>query len=313
MTSPYENIAQKYETALELLQEKLQEDRNILAAILFGSLSYDTVWEKSDIDLMLVSRDGKSPANLNKGEHSFYLTEADVNIHALFHSRSEFKSIIEGSLRSSFIHSSFSKSRLLFTRDESIRELYDQVHVMGSKDRQIQLMMAGGSVLPAFYKAEKFLYIKNDPQYSFIWLTFMYPGLAKIECYLHGQIAGREVIQQALKLNPGFFSSIYTQLVDQPKTTKRVGEALKMIDSYLVQKIPLLFQPVLDFLAEGSTIKSATEIQHWGSHQIHAPWAVMICEWLADKGIIDQTSSPIRLTTKSLVEMEEMAFYYSIE
>ena len=311
MTRPYDDIGQKYETALEMLVEKLQEDRNILAAILFGSLSYDTVWEKSDIDLMLVSGDGKRPTKVNKGEHSFYLTEADVNIHALLHSRSEFKKMIEGSLRSSFIHSAFSKSRLLFTRDESIRKLYDKVLVMGSKDRQIQLMLAGGSVLPALYKAEKFLVIKNDPQYSFIWLTFMYPGLAKIECYLHGEIAGREVIQQALKLNPEFFSAIYTHLIDQPKTNDRVGEALKMIDDYLLQKIPLLFQPVLDFLEEGGTIKSATEILHWGSHQIYSPWAVMICEWLADKGIIDRASSPIRLTTKSLVEMEEMAFYYS--
>jgi hypothetical protein len=35
-------------------------DRSIVAAILCGSLSHDTVWAKSDIDLVLVTIDDKS-------------------------------------------------------------------------------------------------------------------------------------------------------------------------------------------------------------------------------------------------------------
>ena len=56
-------VQQQFETALESLVERLQQDRQIIAAILFGSLSYDSVWEKSDIDLMLISRQdqGKAP------------------------------------------------------------------------------------------------------------------------------------------------------------------------------------------------------------------------------------------------------------
>ena len=36
----------------------------ILAVILFGSLSYDQVWAKSDIDMMLVGPEPKSGAKL---------------------------------------------------------------------------------------------------------------------------------------------------------------------------------------------------------------------------------------------------------
>ena len=53
------DIKQQFEEALNDFIEKVKEDRNILAVILFGSLSYDTVWEKSDIDLMLITRDMK--------------------------------------------------------------------------------------------------------------------------------------------------------------------------------------------------------------------------------------------------------------
>jgi predicted nucleotidyltransferase len=35
---------------------KVRRDGYVVAAILAGSLAYDTVWEKSDIDILLVGR-----------------------------------------------------------------------------------------------------------------------------------------------------------------------------------------------------------------------------------------------------------------
>ena len=46
-------VHQKFSAALDALIERVKEDRSILAAILCGSLSHDTVWARSDIDLAL--------------------------------------------------------------------------------------------------------------------------------------------------------------------------------------------------------------------------------------------------------------------
>ena len=40
-----------YNQALDSFLAKVKQDRYIIAAILFGSLSHDTVWRKSDIDI----------------------------------------------------------------------------------------------------------------------------------------------------------------------------------------------------------------------------------------------------------------------
>ena len=302
-------VQQQFETALESLVKRLQQDRQIIAAILFGSLSYDSVWEKSDIDLMLNSRQdqGKAP------ERVFCLTENDVNIHASISTRSQFKKMVDGSLRSSFMHSSFSKSRLLFSHDESINELYDSAQTLGARDRQTQLFSAGSGVIPCLYKAEKFLHIKNDPHYAFIWITYTYPSLAKIETYLDNQIAGREVIQQAIALNPEFFKAIYTDLLDRKKTTKTIAATLAAIDQYMTDRIPVLFQPVLDYLAAAPVIRSATQIDTWAENELNVEGATNVCEWLADKGVIIKASEPVRLTPKSSAPMEELAFYYDGE
>ncbi len=55
-------IEQKFQAALDVLIGQVKRDRSILAAILCGSLSHDTVWAKSDIDLVLVTIDDKKVA-----------------------------------------------------------------------------------------------------------------------------------------------------------------------------------------------------------------------------------------------------------
>jgi predicted nucleotidyltransferase len=52
-----EAVQQRYEGALEAFVARVRQDGHILAAVLFGSLAYDEVWERSDIDLWLIARD----------------------------------------------------------------------------------------------------------------------------------------------------------------------------------------------------------------------------------------------------------------
>src|SRR5215216_6859274 len=107
-----------FTAALDALVEDIKEDRSILAAILCGSLSHDTVWAKSDIDLVLVTVDDKK---VTEGGVSLY---ADgVNVHAMLIPRAKFRSLVEGSTRNSFTHSFLAKGRLLYTHDETISDL----------------------------------------------------------------------------------------------------------------------------------------------------------------------------------------------
>ncbi len=309
------DIQQQFETALEAFVEKAREDRQILAAILFGSLSSDRVWEKSDIDLIVVTRDdkklfrkaGREDEEVSEGAT---LNENDVDIHVFMQPRSAFKKMIEGGLQSSFMHSAFARSRLLFTHDDTIRDLYNDVMEFRARDRQVQLMHAGSHVIPILYKAEKWFHVRKDLHYAFLYIMYAVPGLAQIEAYTHHQLAGREVIQQALTLNPGFFDAVYTDLIDRPKTEASIGEALRRIDAYLEERIPLLFQPILDYLEEEGSVRSVTEIETYFDNQMNLGGVTTVCEWLADKEIITRVSSPLRLTLKSNVEYDELAFYY---
>src|ERR1700730_7791932 len=103
-------MQKKFTEALDDLVAQVKEDRSILAAILCGSLSHDTVWAKSDIDLVLVTVDDRK---VEPGDKALYAN--GVNIHALLIPRAEFRKTVEGSVRNSFVHSFLTKGRLLYT------------------------------------------------------------------------------------------------------------------------------------------------------------------------------------------------------
>jgi hypothetical protein len=64
--------------ALATLVEQVKTDRSILTAILCDRLSHDTVWEKSDIDLTLLTIEHKK---VHSPDVALYAN--GVNVHAV--------------------------------------------------------------------------------------------------------------------------------------------------------------------------------------------------------------------------------------
>jgi predicted nucleotidyltransferase len=297
---------QKFTTALEALIERVKQDRSILAAILCGSLSHDTVWDKSDIDLVLVRTDDNKSA-----EESVALYADGINVHAMMVARTEFRKIVEGAIRTGFLHSFLAKGRLLYTHDQTIAALCGQLHVIGERDIQVQLLNAGISVLGPLYKAHKWLRTRGDLEYTALWILYAATSLAKIEALSARLLVEREVIQQAMKLNPGFFKIIYSDLLNTKKNPKNVEAALSAIDNYLAERAPELYNPVIEYLKEIGEARSATEIEDHFKRNFGIGGVIGACEYLSDQGLIGKVGLPVRLTKKSNVQLEELAFFHA--
>ena len=292
--------------ALEGLIERVRRDHSILAAILCGSLSHDTVWDKSDIDLVLVKTDETSKTS----DDGFALYADGINVHAILMPRAEFRKTVEGSIRNGFTHSFLAKGRLLYTHDETIARLCEQLHVIGERDLQIQLLNAAGNALPSVYKAHKWFRTRGDLEYTALWILYAATSLAKIETLQARLLADREVLPQAMKLNQAFFKIIYTDLLNTRKTTKNVQAALDAIDRYLADRAAALFGLVIDYLQEVGEARSATEIEDHFRRNFGVGGVIGACEYLADQGLIGKASLPVRLTKKSNVAVDELAFFH---
>lgn len=296
---------EQFTAALASLVDHVKQDRTILAAVLCGSLSHDTVWAKSDIDLVLVTVDDRKEAAAG-----IALNAEGVNIHAFLMPRAAFRATVTASIHNSFMHSLLAKGRLLYTHDRTIADLFATLPAIGARDTELQLLNAATNALPPIYKAHKWFLTRGDLEYTALWILYAATPLARIEVIGRGRLADREVIPQALSLNPSFFKLIYTDLLNVKKTRKAVQVALGAIDGYVAERARSLFAMVLDHLREVGEARSCTEIENHFTRNFNVNGVTTACEYLADQGIIGKAATPVRLTKKSNITVQELAFFY---
>jgi len=302
---PDSPLDERFRAALDALVVQLREDRAILAAILCGSLSHDTVWAGSDIDLVLVTVDDRKP-----GDEDRSLYADGVNVHALLVPRARFRASVEGAIGNSFVHSFLAKGRLLYTHDDSIAALCARLAEIGGRDTQLQLLRAATSALGPLAKARKWLVTRGDLAYTALWILYAATPLAQIEVVGRRLLADREVLPQAMQLNPAFFRLVYADLLDERKTRQNVEAALDAADRYLADRAPTLFAPVLEHLREVGEARSCTEIESHFERHLGVGGVSLACEYLADRGLVGKASTPVRLTKRSNVEVQELAFFH---
>lgn len=302
---PNAELHARFTHALDELIAEIREDRSILAAALCGSLSHDAVWKHSDIDLGLITIDDR------KIDSTHIALNADgLNVHAFLMPRAQFRKMVEGSMHNSFMHSLLAKGRLLYTHDESIARMYEDLRVIGARDNVIQLFRAASHALAPLYKVHKFFITRGDLHYTTLWLLHTATPLAQIEVMNAGLLVDREVIPQAMKLNPDFFRIIYTDLLDQKRTPESVATAIAAVDAYLRERAPVLFAPLLEYLGETGEARSASELDTHFSKTFGIEGATGACEYLADLGLIQKVSISAQLTRRSNLSVQELAFVH---
>src|SRR5262249_51987031 len=148
-------------------------------------------------------------------------------------------------------------------------------------------------------KAHKRFLTRGDLDYTALWILYAATPLAQVEVIGARLLVDREVIPQALKLNPTFFKAIYTDMLNGRKTARGVRAALAAIDDYLGQRAPALLGPVIDHLREVGEARSCSEIEDHFQRHFAVSCVTTACEYLADRGLIGKASTPVQLTKKS--------------
>jgi predicted nucleotidyltransferase len=114
----HNEMTQRYQAAADSFVDKVKSDPNVVAIIICGSLAYDQVWERSDIDMTLVVRD-----QVLKND-SYCIVEDDITINVALVVRSGFKRYLDSIHGGSIMHSYFARGKFLYCTDESLYEYF---------------------------------------------------------------------------------------------------------------------------------------------------------------------------------------------
>ena len=313
---PRENDAEKlarFDTALSQFVERIAEDRYVLAVVLVGSLTEETIWRRESLSLWIIEADGVSRRLPSDGQDErIYriLVENGINLHAEVIPRSRFKLMVEGASRTAFSCNFFAIRRIVYSKDPSIESWFKQANSLATKDQERELLTFSTWTIHAHRHAHKRLDLKEDLELAAQETLEAAHSVAYTEIIRRGEVWEQDVIYRAIEGAPELFQTIYLDVLAKRKNRRVLSAALETIDSYLDEHHRDHLKPLLAFLKKQNRVVPLSEISdHFAFSQLH-PWHLeSACEWLERKGRLEKVSAPFKLTKRSQEHVEEPAYF----
>ena len=312
MTESIREKLARFEKALQLFLERVRADPNLLAAVLVGSLSEETVWRRDAICLWLIEKDGVTKRLRADGEDPRIfrsMVEEGVNLHIELIPRSRFKRMVEGSARTAFCYSFFARRSLVYCDDPSLRKWFEDADTLARRDQERELCIATTWLIHSNRHAAQLLEHQRDLDLVFQELLGGAHCVAAAEVIASGEVYEGLVIHRGLELAPPLMRKVYLDLLAAPRTAESLKKTLASLDGYLEKNAETRLLPVLRYLRKEKRLVPLSELADHFAHSQLYPWHLeSACEWLERKGRIGKFSAPFGLTKMSRVEAEEPAY-----
>ena len=310
-----ESVSEKvarFEKALQLFLERVRADANLLAAVQVGSLTEETVWRRDAISLWLIEKDGVTKRLRADGEDPRIfrtLVEEGVNVHVELIPRSRFKRMVEGSARTSFRYSFFTRRKLVYCNDDSLGQWFESADTLALRDQERELCIATTWLIHTNRHAARLLENERDLELAFQELIGGAHCVAAAEVIASGQVHEGLLVHRGLALAPALMREVYSNLLAAPRTAVNLGRVLAVLDRYLDEHAEGRLRPVLSYLRKEKRLVPLSELADHFAHSQLFPWHLeSACEWLERKGRIGKFSAPFGRTKMSRVEVEEPAY-----
>ena len=312
----HEKDAQKlarFDAALKRFVERVSEDRYVLAVVLVGSLTDETIWRRESLGLWIIEADGVTRRLLSDGEDERIfriLVEDGVNLHVEVIPRSRFKKMVEGSSRTAFSCNFFARREIVFSRDPSIANWFEKANRLATKDQERELLTFSTWTIHAVRHARKRLELKGDVELAAQGAVEAAHSVAYTEIIRRGEVWEGDVIYRAMEGAPKLFKTIYLDVLAKRKNKRVLTAALDAIDAYLEGHYEEHLKPLLAYLKKQNRVVPLSEIgDHFAYSQLY-PWHLeSACEWLERKGRLQKVSAPFKLTKRSQQQVEEPAYF----
>jgi len=305
-----QTLQERYQASVARLAELARSDPTLIGLYVYGSAHRGDVWKHSDIDVIFVTSDEKRPWQ------AYSLVEDGIQVSAEVCSRSQFRKIHERTLRGSTIHAIFSSGDLLYAEEPTLKDYLDEAAEVGERDLELLRLRYAISLGGQLHGATKALVVRQDTTTGYLSTVHALEDYARLVLLQHGEALCRELVSRACRLDETY-ATIWNRALESHSDAQALLAIRDKLEEYLRTNAEVLHKPLLDYLQEERILRTATEIQRAIGGRIGMPDVAhgvgMACEALAEMGLIERATMPVRLTRKGQVEFEEAAYFYGGE
>lgn len=295
------NIVQNYQFCFKKTMDILTSNEDVLAVFAFGSIINGDLWEKSDIDMFVVTVDA------TKNLTSFY-SDFDGNyVHYKVISKKGFLGLKDLDIQGSLIHRLFLSSKLMLCRDKEIKEKYDRGRYYSDLNRRKWTIAYLSNLIKSVDSGEKAYKMGNlsSAYANAIQSMSLY---SKVFLNSSGYMVSKDNISIASNFNKEFKEE-FERLIAGTSMKRRIERNL----SFLKEKIELLLPEVSDIILaflnnkkEPVSAREAKSDEHFKDYPIDME---AIFEILSENSFIKKNHREVRTASGKLLIMENIYTY----
>ena len=243
----------QYQKAYNSIIDKLKSKKNIIGVMVFGSMVSGDLWEESDIDLFVITKDGPSDIE------NIHLDEKGVPVHIKLMGKEKFINLHEKDLKGGFIHRIFASSKLVFSKDNEITQRYDDGRYYPDLDRERWNIVYLGEFLKSMGNCKKQLG-NNSIYLANVSMNKCLESFAKLYVNYSGYMISKDALTMAINLDDEFKMYVDKFMYGKEDIKKSINECLDYLWDYVDLNLKSMCRLLLGYIKEEDRFLSSSEI-----------------------------------------------------
>lgn len=250
-----DNIIIKYQKAYNKIIEELKSNGKILAVMVFGSMVSGDLWDESDIDFFVI-KEGQELEMEN-----IYTDSYGVPVHVKLMSKEKFLKLNDSNFRGGFLHRVFASSKLVFSKDFDITNIYNRGRYFSDIDKDRWNMVYLGDLLKDLGVCKK--YIQNEKIYTSYALSIRcIENYSRLYVNNSGYMVNKDTISLAMNLNNDFKTQVDKIFFNGHKDSTAIKELVKYIEDNIKEALKSCTSLLLDYMKSKDKVLSAGDIRN---------------------------------------------------
>ena len=243
----------EYQNAFSEITEGLKKNKDIVAIFVFGSMVTGDLWEGSDIDLFVICNEAFHKVR------DVYTEVLQIPVHSKFLSKKRFIESYEGEGIKGTIRNTLISSKLIYSKDEDISNIYSDTRYSINLDRDRWNLVYLGNVLKDIGVCKKYLHT-GGLYTSYEVLVRVLDNFSKLYLNTKGYVVSKDSLKMACNLSDNF-DNLVQELFSSNIDKRTIENTLKFIENHLNYTVKETVKLLLDFLEEKSEYLSSYEIE----------------------------------------------------
>lgn len=242
-----------YQEAYEVAVNKLINNSQVIAIVVYGSMVSGDIWEGSDIDFLVISKEN------NRVEH-IYSKILNIPIHIFYISKDNFIDSYKSLLKGGTFHKAFFTGKLVYCSDNDIEDIHMSTRFYQDRDRDVRNIEILCNLINSVHYAKKY-YVTGKIETAYQWCIEVLTNYARLLMSLEGHITDKDILSFAVSVNNDI-EYLFDKLNMDIPIKEKIHEILSAAESFIDFNIQSISALVIDFLRKSKFPLSTEELKN---------------------------------------------------